>query len=211
MGAFEGVRCGHWSCTPTPAIAGANCRFSRCNLHRFPGAICTIFQVQFAPYLHQNGANPCANCTRYLHHFWCKSNVQFAPKMMQITCAICTEMVQIKCAICTKLVQIHGAICTCICTILVQILVQIRCKWHWDLHHFGANMSANGTWICTILVQILVQTRCNLHLDLHHFGANGAWICTFGVQIGTPNPVLRGLHWAILRGLGSMVLRGLDA
>ena len=183
----------------------------------FPGAICTVFQVQFAPYLHQNGANASANCTRYLHQFganctfdlhhfganctshlhhfwcklhigfaplkqvictkkriflqkytfgwcksvfvWCKSNVQFAPKMVQITCAICTEMVQIKCAICTKLVQIHGAICTCICTILVQILVQIRCKWHWDLHHFGANMSANGTWICTILVQILVQTR----------------------------------------------------
>ena len=170
----------------------------------FPGAICTVFQVQFAPFSRCNlhhictifGANPCANCTRYLHHFganctshlhhfwcklhigfaplkqvictkksiflqkytfgwcksvfvWCKSNVQFAPKMVQITCAICTEMVQIKCAI-----------CTCICTILVQILVQIRCKWHWDLHHFGANMSANGIWICTILVQILVQTRC---------------------------------------------------
>ena len=77
--------------------------FSRCNLHHFPGAICTILHHN----LHQTGANPCANCTRYLHHFganctfdlhhfgancashlhrfWSKLHIGFAP-LKQLIC-----------------------------------------------------------------------------------------------------------------------------
>ena len=164
----------------------------RCKLHIFQVQFAPVFQVQFARILHhnlhQNGANACANCTRYLHHFGanctfdlhcfganCTSHLHHFTKNAYFCrntrlvganpflcganpmCNLHQQWCKLHVAICTKLVQIHGAICTWIYTILVQVLVQIRCKWHWDLHHFGANMSANGTWICTMLVQILVQ------------------------------------------------------
>ena len=40
---------------------------SRCNLHHFPGAICTIFQEQFAPFSKSNLHHLQVQCAR----FWC--------------------------------------------------------------------------------------------------------------------------------------------
>ena len=63
----------------------------------FPGAICTVFQVQFAPFDRCN-----------LHHI-CTKMVQM---QVQIAPDICTNLVQLAHLICTILVQIAHLICT---------------------------------------------------------------------------------------------------
>ena len=98
---------------------------------------------------------------------WCKSNVQFAPKMVQMRCATCTKMVQIKCAICTKMVQISGAICTWIS----PVWCKLWCK-----------NGANCTWK---MVQIAPGKRCKLHLENVQFASAIAGV---GVQIQWPHP-----------------------
>ena len=145
-----------------PQFSLLKCK-SRCNLHHickvqfailhFWSEICAKVQIAWSD-VHKianctlTGANPSAICTsngakivQFEVQTWCKlhldlhfKSANWGANMVQIAPGFALQKCKLRCK--------YGANCTWICTSKVQIVVQIQCKLHLDLHFKSANWGA---------------------------------------------------------------------